>query len=307
MKTKISENNVFTASTGREVVYSVTEGHGSPLIFFNGLGDAKESWAPVLDLLEPTRPCILVDLPGQGAALERDFAAGFQGNYRISIEHQVDHVAELLDYLNISSFGIVGFSYGGGVAIETAGRHHKRIEDLILLSPFILRLDLSLPLSRFVVAQFDFLKSVTPENMRRPYNVLEKSYERFIEHYMHFRYQGRLPDAKYRQVAVELTHGIMEYNSFDAICAIPDDKLFLATSGMDTLVPQSLYQEFWYRIPNHKKRAWIDVMDGGHLLLEQSPEFVATFLRDSLQRELYGVRRASLRNHRTAHRQAGDF
>lgn len=295
MKAEMLNKKVFTTKSGRELVYSYIPGHGSPLVFLNGLGDSMECWVEVLRLSAINRPCLLVDLPGQGESLLRDFESGKEWDYCLSIEDQVDSLEDLLRELGISSFGIVGFSYGGGVALGLVSRSQGRIEDLVLLLPFILRLDLSFPLSRLWVAQFDFLKSLTPKGFRQPFEVLEKSYERFIEHYMNYRYLGRIPDEKQRQVAVELSRGIMEFNSFHAVPHLPEGKLVIVTSGMDTLVPQSLYQEFWYRIPDHKKKAWVNVLDGEHLLIEQSPEFVAQFLQRALQGELHGIQKTTLR------------
>lgn len=212
----------------------------------------------------------------------------------MSIEEQVAALRELLDHLGIEKFGLVGFSYGGGVALGTLHQYQERVEDFILFLPFILRLDLSFPLSRLWVAQFDFLKSLTPQSMRHPFQAIEKSYERFIEHYMNFRYLNRIPDERFRQVAVELSRGIMEFNSFDVISQIPEDKLILVTSGMDTLVPQSLYLEFWCRIPEHQKRAWVNILNGEHLLLEQAPDFVADLLNRALSGDLRGVIKTTL-------------
>lgn len=288
------QKKVFTATSDRDLVFSLREGAGVPLVFLNGLSDSMDSWSEVLDLSGITRPCLLVDLPGQGDSLLREQQSGKSFNYRLSIDDQVTALNELLGFLNIEKFGLVGFSYGGGVALSAASLFKDQVEELILMLPFILRLDLSFPLSRLWVAQFDLLKSLTPKNFRHPYHVMEKSYERFIEHYMNFRYLKRIPDEKNRQIAVDLSRGIMDFNSFEVLSLIPDKKLVLLTSGMDTLVPQSLYQEFWYRIPDHKKRAWVHAHDGEHLIMEQAPEFVAHFLKQAVDDELHGVKKVTL-------------
>lgn len=294
MKNKIDSQKIFTTSTGRELVYSFIPGTGSPLIFLNGLGDSMDCWSEVLRLAQIQRPCLMVDLPGQGASLQRDLDLQKSYQYSLTVEQQVQFVSELLAELNIDRFGVVGFSYGGGVALGLATRFQQKIEDLILLLPFILRLDLSFPLSRFWVAQFDFMKALTPKELRQPFHMIERSYERFIGHYMDFRYLKRIPVAKYRQVAVELSRGIMEFNSFKAIPYLPASKLVVATSGMDTLVPQSLYQEFWYRIPEDRKQAWINIVDGEHLIIEQAPAFVAKLINQALAGQLVGVHRVTL-------------
>lgn len=294
VENKMESQTIFTTSSGRDLVYSFIPGVGSPLVFLNGLGDSMDCWFEVLQIAKIQRPCLMVDLPGQGASLQRDLEMGRDWQYALTVEDQVQFLSELLAELQIDQFGIVGFSYGGGVALGLLSKYQEKIEDLILLLPFILRLDLSFPLSRFWVAQFDFMKALTPKELRQPFHVIEKSYERFINHYMDFRYLKRIPEAKHRQVAVELSRGIMEFNSFQAIPYLPENKLVVATSGMDTLVPQSLYQEFWYRIPEDKKKAWINILDGEHLIIEQAPAFVAKLILQALEGHLTGVHRVTL-------------
>jgi pimeloyl-ACP methyl ester carboxylesterase len=279
---------VFQAANGRHLVYSFTSGSGTPFIFINGLGDGMECWLPVLNFAQLANPCLLVDLPGQGESLQSDFQTDRTWDYKLTVDEQVNALLQLLDYLKIDAFGVVGFSYGGGIALGLVKRVRERISELILFLPFILRLDLSFPFSRLWVAQFEFFKSLTPLNLRQPFEVLEKSYERFIRHYMNFRYLGRIPDEKLRQVAVEISRGIMEFNSFEVIPLLPLHKLILVTSSMDTLVPQSLYAEFWHRIPLEQKKAWVKVINGEHLLLEQDPKLVAKILVNALKGNLDG-------------------
>ncbi|WP_415063810.1 alpha/beta fold hydrolase [Bdellovibrio sp.] len=299
MKFKLFKK-IFRSPTGRDLVYAFIDGQGTPLVFLNGLSDSMESWVETLRHANITRPCLLVDLPGQGSSLELELQKSDEFQYQLSIEEQVEALTSLLGHLSIREFGLVGFSYGGGVALGMLQEASSQVKDLILLMPFILRLDLSFPLSRLWAAQFELMKSMTPRSLRQPYLVLEKSYERFVEHYMNFRYLKRIPEERHRQVAVELSRGIMEFNSFSVIPQIPDERLILITSGLDTLVPQSLYQEFWYRIPEHKKQSWVNILNGDHLILEQAPETVAQLLSSALQGELHGVKKITLSEVRTS-------
>lgn len=68
--------SVFVTTTQRDVVYSLSEGQGVPLVFLNGLSDAMETWADVVTLSKTTRPSLLIDLPGQGESLVRELARG---------------------------------------------------------------------------------------------------------------------------------------------------------------------------------------------------------------------------------------
>ena len=71
----------------------------------------------------------------------------------------------------------------------------------------------------------------------------------------------------------------MDFNTFDVLGHVPDGSVHLITSECDTLVPRSLYREFWNRLPGAKRGSWTRVPDGEHLLLEQKPELVLEWLR----------------------------
>ncbi|MFP5519355.1 MAG: alpha/beta fold hydrolase [Bdellovibrionia bacterium] len=279
----------FRLTCGRSIYYSFLPGKGTPVVYLNGLSDSMENWWSVVKGQHLKQPQLFVDLLGQGESLEQEFKSGVSFNYRLSLEEQVKALQELLQELKVDRFSVVGFSYGGGVALAMTPVFGPRIEHFILFLPFILRLDLSLPFSRLWMAQYGFLKGLTPKIWQSSFTQAEKLYERFIENYMHYRYLKRIPDARYRQVAVDLSHGIMEFNSFKVMNFIPDHKLILVTSGLDTLVPQSLYHEFWYRLPESKKRGWLKVLNGQHLLLEQSPGLVASTILRSLSNQLSGT------------------
>ena len=92
--------------------------HGSP-------GDNSEVRAMALALAS-THRVIAPDLPGFGGSTRKipDY----------SIRAHADYVVELLDSLRVRRAHVVGFSMGGGVAIEIAGRHPERVASLILLS-----------------------------------------------------------------------------------------------------------------------------------------------------------------------------
>jgi hypothetical protein len=125
--------------------------------------------------------------------------------------------------------------------------------------------------------------------------LVERSYDKFIDRYMNYRYLRRIPDDRFRQAAVELSKGIMEFNSFHVLPLLPDERVVLLTAGMDTLVPQSLYQEFWFRIPEAKKQAWVHFTNGEHLILEQAPDAVADYLSRALSNDLVGHHRVALK------------
>ena len=86
-----------------------------------------------------------------------------------------------------------------------------------------------------------------------------------------------------RRVAIELSHGIMQFDAFEVLEKLPDASVFLLTSDCDTLIPRSLFSELWRRLPVSKQGHWTRVPDGEHLLLEQKPDLVHEWLRSVIE------------------------
>lgn len=259
------------------------------VVFLNGLSDTIENWKPVRDFLKTEHSFLFVDLIGQGKALESELVDASKDSkffdYKISVETQALALKELLEHLKISiPIDLVGFSYGGGVAIRFGAFFPNLINRLILFLPFLIRLDLAFPIQRLWAGQFNFFKNVTP--LRPGINALDKSYHRMMRDYMNFRFSKHIPDATKRSVSMDLTEGIMDYNAFNFFSLLPDNSVHLITVDKDTLVPRTLYREAWDRLPENKKISWLKIEDGEHLIFEQAPLFCVEWIEKILNNEL---------------------
>ena len=76
--------------------------------------------------LAKTRKVIAVEMQGHGrtADIKRD----------LSFENLADDVAALIDHLKIPSADLIGFSMGGGVAMECAIRHPEKVRKVVSIS-----------------------------------------------------------------------------------------------------------------------------------------------------------------------------
>jgi pimeloyl-ACP methyl ester carboxylesterase len=83
-------------------------------------------WGEFVGELSKTRKVIAVEMQGHGrtADIKRD----------ITYENLADDVAGLLDYLKIPSADIVGYSLGGGVAMQCAIRHPEKVRKVVSIS-----------------------------------------------------------------------------------------------------------------------------------------------------------------------------
>ncbi|HKP30898.1 MAG TPA: alpha/beta fold hydrolase, partial [Gemmatimonadales bacterium] len=97
-----------------------------PIVFIHGSpGDNSEVRAMAL-ALAATHRVIAPDLPGFGASTRKVPC--------YSVRAHAAYVLQLLDSLQVAKAHVVGFSMGGGVAIEMAGIGPERVASLILLS-----------------------------------------------------------------------------------------------------------------------------------------------------------------------------
>jgi len=119
----------YAPVNGLKMYYEV-HGSGEPVVLLHGAFMAiTGDWNDWINELAKTRKVIAVEMQGHGrtADIKRDF----------TYDDLSDDVAELLDYLKIPNADIVGYSLGGGVAINCAIRHPEKVRKVVSISaPF---------------------------------------------------------------------------------------------------------------------------------------------------------------------------
>src|SRR6266550_1419540 len=110
-------------------LYYETHGAGKPLILLHGGLGAIEMFGPNLPALANGRQVIAVDLQGHGRTADIDRP--------LSVELMADDIAALIKYLKLDGADLMGYSLGGGVALQTAIRHPEVVRKLVVVStPF---------------------------------------------------------------------------------------------------------------------------------------------------------------------------
>lgn len=102
-------------------------GTGPPLVLLHGLGDCHRTWRRVLPLLAPHHRLLMIDLPGHGLSGRPDAP--------YSLAWYSATLGGFLDSLGLERVGIVGHSFGGGVAQWMLLDHPERIERMVLVAP----------------------------------------------------------------------------------------------------------------------------------------------------------------------------
>jgi len=111
---------------GLEMYYEI-HGSGEPVVLLHGgFMTITNNWAGWIDELSRTRKVIAVEMQGHGrtADIPRE----------LSSENHADDVAALLRYLEIPRADLIGYSMGGGVALQMAVRHPGLVRRVVVLS-----------------------------------------------------------------------------------------------------------------------------------------------------------------------------
>jgi pimeloyl-ACP methyl ester carboxylesterase len=130
-------------------MYYEVHGSGDPVVLLHGAFMAiSGDWNEFVSELSKTRKVIAVEMQGHGrtAEIKRD----------LSYDNLADDVAGLLDHLEIPSADVIGYSLGGGVAMQCAIRHPAKVRKVVSISARF-RLD------GFVKEGLDAFPKLTPE------------------------------------------------------------------------------------------------------------------------------------------------
>ena len=118
----------FTGSApinGLDLYYEI-HGQGAPLVLLHGGVNPSEMFgAPLLEMAK-TRKVIAVHLQGHGLTKDTDRPWSFEAS--------ADDIAALLKQLGIQKASVMGYSYGAGVALQTAIRYPEIVDKLVAIS-----------------------------------------------------------------------------------------------------------------------------------------------------------------------------
>ncbi|WP_117209730.1 alpha/beta fold hydrolase [Allorhizocola rhizosphaerae] len=110
-------------------LYYESHGSGRPMILLHGGLGSGEMFAPVLPALTEHHRVITPDLQGHGRTADIDRP--------LDVRLMADDIAALIDHLGLDRPDIVGFSLGGGVALQTAVKHPDKVGRLAVFSAFL--------------------------------------------------------------------------------------------------------------------------------------------------------------------------
>jgi pimeloyl-ACP methyl ester carboxylesterase len=141
----------YAPVNGLKMYYEI-HGKGEPVVLLHGAFMAiTNNWQDMIAGLSKTRQVIAVEMQGHGrtADIKRDF----------SYENLADDIAAMLDYLKIEKADLIGYSMGGGVAMQVAIRHPEKVRKVVSISA-VFRHD------GWVKEALDIFPQMTPETFK---------------------------------------------------------------------------------------------------------------------------------------------
>lgn len=115
----------YAPVNGLSMYYEI-HGSGRPLILLHGAYMSIDAMGPLLSGLARTRRVIAVEQQGHGRTADVDRP--------ITYESMADDTAALARHLEIESADVVGYSMGGGIALQLAIRHPELVRKLVVAS-----------------------------------------------------------------------------------------------------------------------------------------------------------------------------
>jgi pimeloyl-ACP methyl ester carboxylesterase len=118
----------YAPVNGLKLYYEI-HGSGAPLILLHGGVGGIGMFGPNLASLATQRQVIAVELQGHGRTADIDRP--------LSYEAMADDIGALITHLGIAPSDVMGYSLGGGVALQAAIRHGPSVRKLVAVSqPF---------------------------------------------------------------------------------------------------------------------------------------------------------------------------
>ncbi len=118
----------YASVNGLKLYYEI-QGTGEPVIVLHGGLGNTELYMPNVSALAKNHKVIAVDLQGHGrtADIERP----------LDREAMAEDIAELIKHLNLGKTNVIGYSFGGWVALRLAIQHPELLQKVVLVScPF---------------------------------------------------------------------------------------------------------------------------------------------------------------------------
>jgi pimeloyl-ACP methyl ester carboxylesterase len=115
------------AAAGFTIAYE-RAGHGPPLLLLHGGASDAREWRAAAEALDAGNDVVAWDAPGCGGSSDPPA--------RFSLPGYADVLAAFMTAIGLRDAHVAGLSFGGGLAIQLAERHPRRVRSLVLVSAY---------------------------------------------------------------------------------------------------------------------------------------------------------------------------
>jgi len=129
-------------------MYYEVHGRGRPTLLLHGAYMTIDSMGPILPGLAESRQVIAMEQQGHGRTADVDRP--------ITYEQMADDTAALVRHLKLDEADVIGYSMGGGIALQIAIRHPELVRRLVLAST-------SFALDGMPAVALEMFPTITPE------------------------------------------------------------------------------------------------------------------------------------------------
>jgi len=214
-----------------------------PVVLLHGSPGSLQNFDSLAARLAGDRPIIVPDMVGFGDSTRR------APDY--SFESQAAYLVQLLDELDLQRAHVVGFSWGGAVAIELGERWPERVASIVLVSAI-------------GVQELELLGR---HDLNHLVHLFQHAFFRAVDWLVpHFGLLGPSP------LAVGFTRSFLDSDQRPLRAALRswDGPMLIVHGNEDSLVPPAAAREH-HRLVPQSRLVWID---GGHLVLWTDSERV---------------------------------
>src|SRR4051812_28521745 len=112
------------AQLGELRMYYEVHGEGRPLVLLHGAYFTVDLMGPIVGALAKTRQVIAPEQQAHGRTADIDRP--------ITYEQMADDTAALIEHLRLGQADVLGYSMGGGTALQLAIRHPQLVRRLVV-------------------------------------------------------------------------------------------------------------------------------------------------------------------------------
>ncbi|WP_261134832.1 alpha/beta fold hydrolase [Bacillus sp. Marseille-Q3570] len=264
----------ITLDNGETLAYEVRQGGTCNLVLLHGNMAASDQWDLLMEHLDPRYTVYAVDLRGYG-----------KSTYNNPIQSIKDFSKDLklfTDELGLKSFHLMGWSNGGGVAMQFAADYPDRVEKLILLASMSTRgypiydpdgervqtkeqIVLDTGLNMMLEAQRkknkQFFKTAMDQILYSRNQPEENRYEKYLENAMEQRNILDVADAANRFNISRVSNGVVDGNGEIGRIKAPTLVLW---GKEDLITSEQMTHEILNDMKDHGIEVTLSILPAGH-------------------------------------------